>query len=153
MRRLVSIAALFLSFGLGFASLAMAQSEIYVPALAEIMSTAQWRHIKLWFAGKHANWELASYELRQVRASLEDAATHYHGIPIEYVGATVGPILTTSAAIEAKDSVRFIKGYNALTAACNACHEGVGRGFIVIQVPTASPFSDQSFAPPKPPQP
>ena len=80
MRRLVSIAALILSFGLGFASLAMAQSEIYVPALAEIMSTAQWRHIKLWFAGKHANWELASYELRQVRASLEDAATHYHGI-------------------------------------------------------------------------
>ena len=110
-------------------------------------------NIKLWFAGKHANWELASYELRQVRASLEDAATHYHGIPIEYVGATVGPILTISAAIEAKDSMRFIKGYNALTASCNACHEGVGRGFIVIQVPTASPFSDQSFAPPKPPQP
>ena len=153
MRRLVSIAALFLSFGLGVASLAVAQSEIYLPALAEIMSTAQWRHIKLWFAGKRANWELASYELRQVRASLENAATHYHGIPIEYVGATVDPILTISAAIEAKDSVRFIKGYEALTAACNACHEGVGRGFIVIQVPTASPFSDQSFAPPKPPQP
>jgi hypothetical protein len=62
------------------------------------------------------------------------------------------PILVITAAIEAKDSVRFIKGYNELTAACNACHEGVGRGFIVIQVPTASPFSDQSFAPPKPPR-
>jgi hypothetical protein len=151
MRRLVSIVALLLSFGI--APLAVAQSEAYVPALAEIMSAAQWRHIKLWFAGKHASWELASYELRQVRASLEDAATYYHGIPVEYVNATVEPILAIAAAIEAKDSMRFIKGYNALTAACNACHEGVGRGFIVIQVPTASPFSDQSFAPPKPPQP
>jgi hypothetical protein len=151
MRRLVSIAALLLSFGI--APMVVAQSEAYVPALAEIMSAAQWRHIKLWFAGKHANWELASYELRQVRASLEDAASYYHRIPVEYVNATVEPVLAIAAAIEAKDSVRFIKGYNELTAACNACHEGVGRGFIVIQVPTASPFSDQSFAPPRPPQP
>ena len=46
----------------------------------------------------------------------------------------------------------FVKGFNALTAACNACHQGIGRGFVVIQVPTVSPFSDQSFAPPKRPQ-
>jgi hypothetical protein len=78
MRRLVLIAALLLSFGI--APLAVAQSEAYVPALAEIMSAAQWRHIKLWFAGKHENWKLASYELRQVRASLEDAATYYSGV-------------------------------------------------------------------------
>ena len=61
-----------------------------------------------------------------------------------YVGATADPIEALGAAIEAKDG-RFAKGFNELTAACNACHEGIGRGFIVIQVPTASPFSDQSF--------
>ena len=66
MRRLVSIAALFLSIGV--APLALAQTDPYVPALADIMSAAQWRHIKLWFAGKHQNWELASYELLQIRA-------------------------------------------------------------------------------------
>jgi hypothetical protein len=57
MRRLVSIAALVL--GIGVAPVALAQSDRYVPALADIMSGAQWRHIKLWFAGKQRNWELA----------------------------------------------------------------------------------------------
>ena len=64
MRRLAFIAALFI--GIGFAPLAMAQNEPYVPALADIMSAAQWGHIKLWFAGKLQNWELARYELRQI---------------------------------------------------------------------------------------
>jgi hypothetical protein len=98
-----------------------------VPTLADIMSAAQWRHIKLWFAGKHQNWELASYELLQIRAGLEQAATLYHGIPVDYVGATVPPIQAMGAAIEAKDSAGFVKGFNALTAACNACHQGIGR--------------------------
>ena len=88
---------------IGVAPLALAQSDPYVPALADIMSAAQWRHIKLWFAGRHQNWELASYELLQIRAGLEQAATLYHGIPVDYVGATVPPIQAMGAAIEAKD--------------------------------------------------
>jgi hypothetical protein len=149
MRRLAAVGALFI--GIVCAPLAMAQNE-YVPALADIMTAVQWRHIKLWFAGKRQNWELANYELRQIKVSLEDAANLYRGIPVEYVGATVEPIQTIAAAIEAKDGARFAKGFKALTGACNGCHEGIGRGFIVIQVPTGSPFSDQSFAPPKTPQ-
>jgi hypothetical protein len=43
--------------------------------------------------------------------------------------------------IEAKGGARFAEGYHALTSACNACHVGIGRSFIVIQVPTASPIS------------
>ncbi len=145
MRRLAAIGALFLA--IVWAPLALAQSEAYVPALGDIMSWTQLRHIKLWFAGKLQNWDLASYELRQIRSSLEDAANLYHGIPAASVGATADPIEAIGAAIEAKDGARFAKGFNELTAACNSCHEGIGRGFIVIQVPTASPFSDQSFVP------
>jgi hypothetical protein len=63
------------------------------------------------------------------------------------VDATVEPIQTIAAAIEAKDGTRFAKGYSALTDTCNACHVGTGRSFIVIQTPTSTPFSDQSFAP------
>ena len=33
--------------------------------LADIMTTAQMRHIKLWFAGKLGNWRLAGYQLDQ----------------------------------------------------------------------------------------
>jgi hypothetical protein len=150
MRRLPSISAFLI--GIACASLAIAQNETYVPALGDIMTTAQWRHIKLWFAGKLQNWDLARYELRQIKASLEDAVVFYRGIPIELVDATVDPIRAIDAAIEAKDDARFAEGYHALTSACNACHVGIGRSFIVIQVPTASPFSDQSFSPPKSPE-
>jgi hypothetical protein len=131
------------------APLALAQAEGYVPGLGDIMTMIQMRHIKLWFAGRLKNWDLADYELSQVRQSLEDAATLYTGIPPDYVGATVDPIKEMRAAIEAKDGAKFVKGYGALTAACNACHQGIARGFIVIQVPNTSPFSDQSFAPAK----
>ena len=147
MRRLVSIAALFLSFGLGFASLTVAQSE-------DLSASSRRDHEHGTMAAHQAvvrgqARELGACELRAAtgRGSLEDAATHYHEFQSDMWGHR-RPDPTISAAIEAKDSVRFIKGYNALTAACNACHEGFGRGFIVIQVPTASPFSDRSFARP-----
>jgi hypothetical protein len=132
--------------GIACASLAVAQ-DAYVPALGDVMTTVQWRHIKLWFAGKRENWDLASYELRQIKASLEEAVVFYRGIPVELVDATVDPIRGIDAAIKAKDGARFAKSYSALNDACNACHVGTGRSFIVIQTPTSSPFSDQLFAP------
>ena len=129
-------------------------ANVHVPLqLGDVMTAVQWRHVKLWFAGKLENWDLARYELRQIRAGLEEAVTFYREIPVELVAATVDPIKAIDAAIDAKDGFRFAEGYNALTDACNACHVGTGRSFIVIQVPTASPLSNQSFAPLDSPQP
>jgi len=39
------------------------------------------------------------------------------------------------------------KAFGELTTGCNSCHQSTGRGFIVMTVPTASPFGNQSFAP------
>jgi hypothetical protein len=150
MRRLASIGALLIAIVWG--TLGVAHGEAYVPALSEIMTAAQFRHIKLWFAGKHENWDLARYEIEQIKRSLEDAVIFYRGIPVEYVAATTDPIMAISEAIEAKDSAQFVKGFNDLTAACNSCHGAIGRGFVVIQTPTVQPFSDQSFAPQTPKQ-
>ena len=131
------------------APIASAQQYAYKPPLGDIMGKIQLRHIKLWFAGKAGSWDLASYEVDEIRASLESAADLYRGIPVELVTNTADPIQAIREAISAKDSAAFAKGYSELTAACNACHEGIGRSFIIIQKPTASPFTDQSFAPPK----
>ena len=46
------------------APLAMAQQDAYRPPLGDIMGKIQLRHIKLWFAGKLANWELADLRAR-----------------------------------------------------------------------------------------
>jgi len=53
--------------------LAVTAQETYVPALGDIMGAIQERHIKLWFARRRANWDLARYELEHIRTSLEDA--------------------------------------------------------------------------------
>lgn len=117
------------------------------PRLADIMEAAQSRHIKLWFAGKNRNWELAGYEAAQIRARLEDAATLYAGLPVTKVTTMAEPLDAVLQAVEAKDGAKFTRAFSALTAGCNACHQSIGRGYIAIQAPTSSPFSNQSFAP------
>ncbi|MEP9380620.1 hypothetical protein ABLE91_28290 [Aquabacter sp. CN5-332] len=119
-----------------------------MPALADLMGALQRKHSKLWFAGDVQNWELADYELGQIKANVQDAAVLYPGIPATNVTAMAEPIRAIDLAIEKKDGAAFSEGFKSLTAACNACHQGLGRGFIVIQIPTASPFTNQSFAPP-----
>ena len=136
--------------------LAMVQSssagssdEKYVPRLGDIMNAAQTRHIKLWYAGKAANWELARFELLQLKTSLVDAALLYSGIPVTNVTTLAAPLQSVSDAIEAKDNRRFAKAYGELTGGCNACHQSMERSFIAIRTPADQSFGfgDQVFAP------
>jgi hypothetical protein len=121
--------------------------EPYVPRLGDIMNAAQSRHMKLWFAGKSANWELAAYEVRQLKASLVEAASLYQGIPVSNVTTMTQPVQSVTDAVEARDSRGFAKAYGDLTNGCNACHQSIGRDYIIMRVPDSSPFSDQQFAP------
>ena len=108
------------------------------------MTAIQFRHIKLWFAGKLGNWRLAAYELDQLASSLDEAAKR---TPAGASGGdTAAQVTALRSAIEAKDLAAFNKAYSELTNACNACHRAAGRGFVSVQVPAASPFTDQDFA-------
>lgn len=147
------IAALLMACSL--TSLAIAQSgeirgrsgEKYVPQLGDIMNNIQLRHIKLSFAGKARNWELAAYELRQLKAGLVEAAVMYEGIPVTNVSTMTAPIQSIDDAIAAKDGKRFAQLFSELTAGCNGCHQSMDRGYIVMRVPTEQPFSNQVFPP------
>ena len=137
---------------------AIAQSSVtatstdqYVPRLGDIMNTVQTRHIKLWLAGKAQNWDLVAYELRQLKAGLLESAVLYEGIPVSNVTTMTQPVQSISDAVDAKDGKGFAKALGELTDGCNACHQQMQRGYIVIQAPTAALFGDQSFAPPKKP--
>src|SRR5487761_2417865 len=117
--------------------------ENYVPGLGEIMGSTQMRHAKLWFAGKAGNWDLASYELDEIREGMDDAVK-YHPVfkkdaPIADIldKFTAQPLNDLESAIKAKDSVKFRKSYDRLTRACNACHQAASQGFIVIKRPGA----------------
>ena len=76
-----------------------------------------------------------------------EAATLYPGIPATNVTRMTGPAQSVADAIEAKDGRRFAKAFAEFTNGCNACHQSIGRGFIVMRVPTESPFNNQMFPP------
>lgn len=125
-----------------------AQTTQKSPArLADIMSVVQLRHSKLWTAGQQKNWELAGYELELVKTSLNEAIAFYTDIPVDNITMIDPPIKSIESAIAARNSAAFGKAFGELTTGCNSCHQSTGRGFIVMTVPTASPFGNQSFAP------
>ncbi|MGY3238915.1 hypothetical protein ACVMAJ_005805 [Bradyrhizobium sp. USDA 4448] len=120
----------------------------YTPRLVEVMNAAQLQHLKLWFAGKSKNWELAAYELRQLTDSLAQAAVFYPGIPVSNVTTMKDPLLSIAAAIDAGDGRRFTASMRALTDGCNACHTSLERSFIAIGLPSDQlPPANQIFAP------
>ena len=128
---------------------AMSADEQYVPRLGDIMDAIQVRHLKLSFAGKAQNWPLAGYELRQLKASLAEAAILYSGIPVSNVTTLANSVELVEDAIGAKDGRKFAKAFGDLTGGCNSCHQSMERAFIAIRVPTEQPYSDQVFTPQK----
>lgn len=125
-----------------------AQTTQKSPArLADIMSTVQFRHSKLWMAGQQKNWELAGYELELVNTNLTEAIAFYTDIPVENIRMIDPPLKSMESAIAARDGAAFRKAFGDLTTGCNSCHQSTGRGFIVMTVPTTSPFGNQSFTP------
>jgi hypothetical protein len=115
--------------------------------LADIMQAVQWRHVKLWFAAKSANWDLAQFQTRQIKARLEEAANLYQNLPLTEVTTMAQPLEALSEAIAAKDNRAFAKAYVELTAGCNSCHRTIKLDFIAIKTPAVNPFEDQEFAP------
>jgi hypothetical protein len=60
-------------------------SKPYEPGLGEFMTATQLRHAKLWFAGQQNNWDLAAYEIDEIKEGLEDVARlfpTFEGIPV-----------------------------------------------------------------------
>lgn len=114
-------------------------------SLGDIMALVELRHIKLWYAGQSRNWDLVGYEIDRINESLRRSAILYTNIPVAYIKAVGGPMAEMRDAAGSKSAEKFAHGYAGLTAACNACHTAGRVGFLHIQTPTWSPFSDESY--------
>jgi hypothetical protein len=149
----IVIAAIALAASVMFAA-AQPAKEPYQPGLGEFMTATQLRHAKLWFAGKQSNWDLAAYEIDEIKEGLEDAARlfpTFDGIPVaEMIKTIIDPrIEELEKAVRAKSSTKFTAAFDELTNGCNSCHAGASKPFIRIQRPIASPLTNQNFAPEK----
>jgi hypothetical protein len=130
-------------------------SQGFQPGLADLMTMlVQPRHIRLFYAGSARNWELAEFELQELRSALRrttDTIPRYQGTDVNDAVATIlAPELHgLEVAINAADSRQFSKSYGELTDACNACHAYLEHPFLVIRVPKAGAthnYPDQEFS-------
>lgn len=134
--------------------LAQIQRDAFKPGLGEIMLMNQIRHAKLWFAGENGNWDLAKYELDEIKEGLADAAKYnpvHEDAPkplTELIPRFMNvPVQRLEQAIANKDAEKFASAFDTLSASCNGCHQAAEHRFNVIKRPAAPPLSNQDFTP------
>jgi heme exporter protein D len=138
-------------------SLKLAQADVatakdLAPGLGEYMTTIQLHAGKLWFAAKVSNWDLAQYELDELKETMEaakDLNAEKNGVKISGV---LDSVLQTQVAqlaktIKQKNQSEFQKSYDETLSACNGCHTEAGYKFIHIVRPTAPPVTNQRWEP------
>lgn len=120
--------------------------HVYAPGLGEFMSSIQVHHNKLWFAGTSGNWELANFEMEEIRESIEDI-NRYNTYRPEIISLPmiVPPLDSLESAIRQKNMAAFKSSFTLLTYTCNNCHKATKHAFNVIRIPDKPPFSNQSF--------
>ena len=119
----------------------------YRPGFGEFMSSIQAHHIKLWFAGQQKNWELADFEVHEIRENLDDIRLYQADRKESKATQMLEPVLdSVIQSINRKDPVAFTRTYYQLTNTCNTCHRENDFGFNVVTIPTSQPFSNQDFS-------
>ncbi len=126
----------------------------FKPGLDDLMTMlVQPRHLKLFFAGSAQNWELAAFQVKELRSAFRrtgQTIPRYRKMGMDATVASMmsPPLKELDAAIAAKDAKRFAAAYGRLTDACNACHQVMEHGFLIVKVPTAaadSIYPNQDF--------
>src|SRR5262249_57993805 len=116
------------------------------------MGRIQVDHAKLWLAGEARNWELAGYELgelKEVFSDVQDLVPRYQNVPVgEMIDAIItGTITDLGGAIATRDFSKFSASFDQLTTASNSCHQAANRAYITIRRTTHSKFINQDFSP------
>jgi hypothetical protein len=121
----------------------------YKPGLGELMTTIQYNHGKLWFAGIKHNWPLAAFEIGEIRETAQTAQEIETDRPeVKDIPMLYPALDSVQAAVDAKDEARFTKAFSFLTSTCNNCHKANHFAFNVITIPTAPPATNQQYGPP-----
>ena len=128
----------------------LATAKELAPGLGEYMTTIQLHAGKLWFAAKASNWDLAEYELDELKETME--ATK--GLNAEKNGVKISGVLDSvlqtqvarlAESIKRKSPTEFQKLYDETLSACNGCHTEAGYKFIHIVRPSAPPVTNQRW--------
>src|SRR6187200_1057483 len=81
----IFLVALSPLIGLDLACHAQEAAKTYFPGLGDFMARIQVTHAKLWLAGEAKNWELAEYEVGEIKetfSDVQDYVPRYRNIPV-----------------------------------------------------------------------
>jgi hypothetical protein len=123
----------------------------YLPSISDLMiATIQPRHRRLWQAAQNKNWDFAAYELGNLHGAFKrlgeaHPTEHDTSFPEMIASVTDQPFTELTNAIKSKDEPAFAKAYADLTDGCNACHQALNHGVVMIRVPSGPSASDQDF--------
>ena len=128
----------------------LATAKEAMPGLGEYMTTIQLHAGKLWFAAKASNWDLAEYELDELKETMEAAIAlnaEKNGVKISGVLDSVlqSQVAQLADTIKRKSPVEFQKSYDETLSACNGCHTEAGYKFIHIVRPSAPPVTNERW--------
>lgn len=127
-------------------SLTAQLAKTYKPGLGEFMMGIQVHHAKIWYAGKNQNWDLADFEVGEIKETLDDVKKYCTDRPEVKSLPILYPALdSVSNAIKAKNLKRFETNFALLTNSCNRCHQSTHHQFNVIKTPDTPPFTNQEF--------
>jgi len=110
------------------------------------------RHMKLYYAGQAKNWQLAAFQINELRGALARIGRtipNYRNINVDTAVASIfaDKLKAVDAAVKAADLAQFNAAYVEMTAACNDCHKSMEHAFLVIKIPESGNFPDQEFRP------
>lgn len=118
----------------------------YRPGLGEFMMQIQVHHAKVWFAGDAGNWELANFEMAEIKETMDGIRQYCTDRPEVKLLKLIDPAIdSVNAAITQKNIAQFKSSYLLLTNTCNDCHSATQHAFNVIKVPDTPPYSNQVF--------
>ena len=121
-------------------------SSTYSPGYGEIMGMVQVHHKKLWFAGKTQNWELAKFEIHELKEGLENIEKYQKDRPENEHISMIYPILdSVENSLHGNSSAAFENSYQSLTNTCNSCHKLTHYEYIQICTPELPLNGNQIF--------
>ena len=120
--------------------------DSYKPGFGEFMSNIQIHHAKLWFAGINQNWDLADFEINEIKESFDDLEKYQTKREETRMISMINiPLDSVNSAIQNKDLKSFKNYFVSLTKTCNACHLANHFEFNEVKIPETPPFSNQVF--------
>ena len=123
-------------------------ANTYKPGFGEFMSIIQAHHAKLWYAGENQNWDLANFEMDEIKETFDNIKKYETDRNETQLISMINPPLdSVISAINMKNVAQFKNNYTQLTSTCNACHVAAKFGFNVVKVPEAVMFPNQDFKP------